>query len=186
MSNTLALARAVFKASPALSSHCVPSNVPSSFVPPDPHTLFLARNVFLQSLEQSVNKDLPIEAVVPSVSAIFEKISNGAEVTYNTLTEKIRSILASLGEFGQKLLEVIMDHPILSATVAAGIVLAIFSGVAYKFYVIDTSSNPPSVSELPLLTCPITLSPFIDPVIASDGHTYERCAIEAWFQAGHK
>ena len=31
-------------------------------------------------------------------------------------------------------------------------------------------------------TCPITNEPFTDPVIASDGHTYERLAIEEWFK----
>jgi len=30
------------------------------------------------------------------------------------------------------------------------------------------------------LRCPITCAPFSDPVIASDGHTYERYAIENW------
>ena len=29
--------------------------------------------------------------------------------------------------------------------------------------------------------CPITQEKMIDPVIAQDGHTYERKAIEAWF-----
>ncbi len=29
-------------------------------------------------------------------------------------------------------------------------------------------------------TCPITMQPFIDPVITVDGHTYERAAIETW------
>ena len=29
--------------------------------------------------------------------------------------------------------------------------------------------------------CPITLEPYIDPVVAADGHTYERLAIQEWF-----
>ena len=33
-----------------------------------------------------------------------------------------------------------------------------------------------------LLECPITKSRFLDPVIAEDGHTYERQAIEQWLQ----
>ena len=71
-----------------------------------------------------------------------------------------------------------------AAAVASGVAIALFSRVATKFYVnrLDT----PTVAELPLMTCPITLAPLIDPVVASDGHTYERCAIEAWFRAGHK
>jgi hypothetical protein len=35
------------------------------------------------------------------------------------------------------------------------------------------------------LTCPITLELFIDPVLASDGHTYERSAIIEWIKHHH-
>jgi len=185
MSNTLALARAVFKATPALASGCYgASQVPTSVIPHDPRTLFLARNVFLQSIQPSTNQEIPIEVFFPSISSTFGSLAKGAEVSYNYITEKVRSLLLSLGEVGQKLLDLIKDHPVLTATIAFGIVLAVFSGFAYKFYVIKT--NTPAIVELPLMTCPITLAPFVDPVIASDGHTYERCAIEAWFRAGHK
>ena len=33
------------------------------------------------------------------------------------------------------------------------------------------------------LLCPLTLDLFEDPVVAVDGHTYERAAIEKWFQS---
>lgn len=32
------------------------------------------------------------------------------------------------------------------------------------------------------ILCPITLMPMVDPVITTDGHTYERKAIESWFE----
>ena len=32
------------------------------------------------------------------------------------------------------------------------------------------------------LICPITLELFHDPVLAQDGHTYERAAIEEWIR----
>ena len=32
------------------------------------------------------------------------------------------------------------------------------------------------------LLCPITLELFCDPVVAQDGHTYERKAIEQWLR----
>jgi hypothetical protein len=35
------------------------------------------------------------------------------------------------------------------------------------------------------LICPITSDIFVDPVMTSDGHTYERMAIEAWFEKHH-
>eukprot|EP01103_Thecamoeba_quadrilineata_P018955 TRINITY_DN7494_c0_g1_i1.p1 TRINITY_DN7494_c0_g1~~TRINITY_DN7494_c0_g1_i1.p1 ORF type:complete len:246 (-),score=20.27 TRINITY_DN7494_c0_g1_i1:126-863(-) len=36
------------------------------------------------------------------------------------------------------------------------------------------------------LICPITLDVYVDPVVAADGNTYERKAIEEWFQlSGH-
>lgn len=42
-------------------------------------------------------------------------------------------------------------------------------------------------SEIPIdYCCPITLDLMEDPVIAVDGHTYDRCAIEEWFSKGNK
>jgi hypothetical protein len=39
-----------------------------------------------------------------------------------------------------------------------------------------------SIDKLPeMLSCPITLQQFVDPVVAADGITYERAAIEDWF-----
>ena len=35
-------------------------------------------------------------------------------------------------------------------------------------------------STISALTCPITLDIFVDPVLASDGYTYERVAITDW------
>ena len=34
--------------------------------------------------------------------------------------------------------------------------------------------------------CPITQDVMIDPVIATDGHTYERAAIAKWFEGGKR
>jgi hypothetical protein len=36
------------------------------------------------------------------------------------------------------------------------------------------------------LTCPISYNVFIDPVICSDGHTYERKYIEDWLEISNK
>ena len=33
--------------------------------------------------------------------------------------------------------------------------------------------------------CPITQERFFDPVVAADGHTYERIAIERWLSGRH-
>ncbi|DBA90509.1 TPA: hypothetical protein ACH3X1_003771 [Trebouxia sp. C0004] len=35
-----------------------------------------------------------------------------------------------------------------------------------------------------LFCCPILKAAMVDPVIAADGHTYERVAIEQWLQHG--
>ena len=41
---------------------------------------------------------------------------------------------------------------------------------------------PPRDDDVPEeFLCPITFEMMTDPVIAADGHTYERRAIEAWF-----
>lgn len=34
--------------------------------------------------------------------------------------------------------------------------------------------------------CPITQTMYIDPVVAADGHTYEKSAIQKWFDSGKK
>lgn len=40
----------------------------------------------------------------------------------------------------------------------------------------------PCLAEvLPEAVCPLTLELFVDPVVAADGHTYERASIEEWF-----
>ena len=49
------------------------------------------------------------------------------------------------------------------------------------------TSVAPSTSTLPsALICPINCAPFVDPVIAEDGNTYERSAIEQWFSTGQR
>ena len=49
------------------------------------------------------------------------------------------------------------------------------------------SQQPPDDSEPPdEYVCPITQDVMIDPVIAADGHTYERAAIARWFEAGKR
>ena len=45
---------------------------------------------------------------------------------------------------------------------------------------------PPAERKKPRLTinleCPISLTRMVDPVVAADGHTYDRVSIEEWFQ----
>ena len=46
-----------------------------------------------------------------------------------------------------------------------------------------TASHPKRVAAhryLPSMICSITLDPFVDPVMAEDGHCYERVAIQHW------
>jgi len=49
-----------------------------------------------------------------------------------------------------------------------------------------SSSNTMSAPTNDHFLCPITQEVMADPVIGSDGITYERSAIEAWFAAGHR
>ena len=52
------------------------------------------------------------------------------------------------------------------------------------------SGAAPSIRALGALgdecTCPITMQPMTDPVVAADGHSYDRAAIEGWFRSGHR
>ncbi len=47
----------------------------------------------------------------------------------------------------------------------------------------DSGSGSGSGSVPNELMCPITLCVMTDPVLAMDGHTYERAAIERWLRA---
>ncbi len=48
------------------------------------------------------------------------------------------------------------------------------------------SSADQAAEDIPEpLICPITLKLMLDPVLASDGHTYERAALQAWLDKGH-
>lgn len=51
----------------------------------------------------------------------------------------------------------------------------------------SNASRPINLSsEIPNgFICPITIEIMDDPVIAADGHSYERMAIEGWFRTGH-
>ena len=44
--------------------------------------------------------------------------------------------------------------------------------------VVDDEDGP--LAAIPDFRCPITLGVMVDPVIAADGHSYERVALEAW------
>jgi len=54
----------------------------------------------------------------------------------------------------------------------------------------DVMAIPQKVEEKRALPgmpcCPITGVPMVDPVVAADGHTYERKAIQRWMQTSNK
>ena len=45
---------------------------------------------------------------------------------------------------------------------------------------------PEAGGRFSAFVCPVTWTAFSDPVIAADGHSFERAYIEAWFRAGHR
>ena len=47
----------------------------------------------------------------------------------------------------------------------------------------NTNDNLPPCPDG--MACSISFERMIDPVFASDGHTYERSSIETWFDGGH-
>lgn len=49
----------------------------------------------------------------------------------------------------------------------------------------EKKQRPPE-SLLNIITCPISLEIMRDPVMTTQGHTYERSTIQAWFDSGHK
>lgn len=48
------------------------------------------------------------------------------------------------------------------------------------------ATNPVVEVDLNCFLCPITRQPMKEPVIAMDGHSYEKSAIERWFQKSDK
>ena len=50
----------------------------------------------------------------------------------------------------------------------------------FSFCFLQVAAESERKAALAELTCPITCELFIDPVIAADGTTYERSAIEEW------
>ena len=47
----------------------------------------------------------------------------------------------------------------------------------------NTNDNLPPCPDG--MACSISFERMLDPVVASDGHTYERSSIETWFDGGH-
>jgi serine/threonine protein kinase len=53
----------------------------------------------------------------------------------------------------------------------------------HDWLITETERTTPNVRVVPpAFLCPITTAIMVDPVICLDGHTYERSAIESWFQ----
>ena len=69
-----------------------------------------------------------------------------------------------------------------------------FAGVALRPPVGTTTgekmndAKPPSISRMAdeYFTCPITYDLPTNPVLAQDGHVYEKDAIERWFSTSHR
>ena len=183
--SNLQLARAVFKSSPALATVTDSIFAPSG-LPLDSGQLNLAREVFFQSFEFNANDSIPPQALFPSVSNLVSSFAESVDLVSKSVTAYIRSLLESCGELGKRVLEMTEKYPTVTAALASGAVIAILTGLAYRFFYIKSSSEGSKIEEIPFLNCPITLAPFVDPVVASDGHTYERNAIEAWFNAGYR
>ena len=51
---------------------------------------------------------------------------------------------------------------------------------------LNTKYQNKTVEGIPSIICPITQEIMIEPVIAFDGHTYEKNAIQQWFQSNNK
>lgn len=62
-------------------------------------------------------------------------------------------------------------------------VLSESSAVPSPERAVPLQSSPPAGREE--YCCPLTLQLFEDPVVAADGHTYDREAIEQWFDRCH-
>lgn len=64
----------------------------------------------------------------------------------------------------------------------ASLVATVSVGLVVAFVVMGLSLWRRKEKEQVSWTCPITLAPFVDPVVAADGYTYEREAIARWLE----
>lgn len=163
------------------------------------HTEALAQAREVYTLSRSA----PLGFDAPPGLEFLQSLFEGTWSLVNYGLERLQRLLTLAGEMGEQLLNIIESHPTRAALVAAGVILVVATGAAYKFILIkgskgnelfrlppdhlpDESTFPLEWEELELMRCPITLLPLIDPVLAADGHTYERAAIELWLQAGQR
>lgn len=58
--------------------------------------------------------------------------------------------------------------------------------VPAKTHFIVSQKMMDTFNEVRQWTCPLTMEIFVDPVVAADGHTYERASIEQWFKKSDK
>ena len=200
---SLSMARNVLKSAAAITSSRLP--------PPSPisnETLQTAREALRSASGDTVPLGIELVPGLQVVGNFFK----GSLTAVSFGLEKLHSLLRSAGEMGKKLLGVIQEHPAKAVAVTGGVLLVVAFGVSkYKYYLVtvpddqgilsqpaESISKAPlaidgsadfagvELQELNLMRCPITEAPFQDPVVASDGYTYERYAIEHWFQSGQR
>jgi hypothetical protein len=163
----------------------------------------LSRFCILQS--HFATEDVPEDSEDASIRLKFhqEKVLNYKLFKEHLLSEMAACSETSLSEGGsnenllttlnqmidgeEKEVSFIFDEVTKKKLTLSSIASAASSGVSKLFSIKEEDETEDKEAEEPTnsyLVCPITLEKMQDPVIAADGHSYERRAIEAWFASG--
>jgi hypothetical protein len=107
----------------------------------------------------------PFSLSARQVCGFFERFQESSSTT--VLASATATALATGSVVPLSLSSSAALHQLLSGLVDIGTELWAVEGIPHDFL------------------CPITLERMSDPVVAADGHTYERSAIEEWIASGH-
>lgn len=99
--------------------------------------------------------------------------------TLRGITEQLATSCSSAFRF---VAQHFLALPLFGKVLVGVVVVAVVCGIVMYFF---TRPGDGTVVHEAGNVCPITQEPFVDPVVSVDGHTYERWAIENWFESGH-
>ena len=120
-----------------------------------------------------------------SVDAVMSTadLSTASNIADSGVLEKLRGVADGLGQSCTAAFRFLSQHfmalPFFGKMLVGVVVVVVVCGVVVHFFLTD--------AVVPFATgsvCPITQDSFVDPVVTADGHTYERWAIQAWFNTG--
>ena len=145
------------------------------------HTIILTNTISLPITEVASKTKDPTKVIgcrflYPVIHINKVEISMGG-LTSNDTLERLRGFLTTIGYYS------IYKQPNLNSIIRLADTEARAIIQQTKLETSNKSSKSDSIeSDVNEFNCPISMLKMVDPVIAMDGHTYERIYIETWFK----